>query len=38
MSIGEYYLLLGFLIAVPCLAFLAWVKHQDKKERNKKGP
>lgn len=35
MSVGEYYLLLWFLIAIPCFGFLAWVKHQDKKESNK---
>lgn len=34
MNVGEYYLLLGCLIAIPCLVFVAWVKHQDKKKHN----
>ncbi len=36
MNANEYYLILGLVLGIPCLAFLAWIKYHDRKEREQK--
>ena len=36
MTVTEYYMVLGVLLAIPCVALLIWLHFHDKRERGGK--